>query len=121
MIKLGKMEYDNLIAGDTPTKAVEIVIKNPCNFKRGSVIGKTEDDDFKLVDHTAEDGSESPIGIITDDIIVEIGETKTTTMYISGEFARSRTIFGGDDTYENHENNMDKIGLILRTTIRGVR
>jgi hypothetical protein len=120
MTELGKMEYDNLIAGDTPTKTMEIVIKNPCEFKRGYVIGKTEDEDFKLVDSTATDGSENPIGIITDDIKVEDGETKTTTMYISGDFSRRRVVFGGTDTYENHESSMAKVGLILRRTIKGV-
>lgn len=121
---IGNVTRDNLIAGDYPLKAVEIIVDGPATgktkFKRGDVIAQLSDGSYELVDKTAaaEAGGDSavgvPIGIITDNISINAGEQLTTTIYVKGEFNSRALNFGGTDTISTHSRRMIEIGLIPR-------
>ena len=120
---IGNVTRDNLIAGDYPLKAVEIIINGPTTgkteFKRGDVIAQLSEGSYALVDTaTAEtDGDNAagvPIGIITDNVTINADEQLTTMMYVKGEFNLRSLNFGGTDTISTHSRRMIEIGLIPR-------
>ena len=121
---IGNVTRDNLIAGDYPLKAVEIIINGPTTgkteFKRGDVIAQLSDGSYALVDTTVatETNGDSaagiPIGIITDNVTINADEQLITTMYVKGEFNLRILNFGGTDTISTHSRRMIEIGLIPR-------
>jgi len=116
MSVLGTFKPDGLIAGDFPTKAQEITLTGPADFKRGDVLGQAEDGTYALVDSAATDGTQAVVGIVCDDVTVSDGATAVSTMYIKGEFNRRFLRFGGTDTVDNHIRRMTDISLIVRST-----
>jgi len=112
---IGSTTRDGLIAGNYPLAAEEITIKNAV-FKRGDVIGISSAGSYALVDSSAGDGTETPIGIITDDVSADDEQNVVTTMYIKGEFNQRFLRFGGKDTVDTHRRRMTEIGIIPRAT-----
>jgi len=113
---LGHMERDGLIAGGFPTVAQPINLIGPAEFKRGDVLGLTNNGVYVLVDSTADDGSQNAIGIVCDDITIEDETIVVSNMYIKGEFNRRFLQFGGTDTADTHKRRMTEISLIIRET-----
>ena len=116
MAILGVMQRDGLIAGDFPTEAQEITLTGPFEYKRGDVLGITNDGRYVLVDSRATDGSQRAVGIVCDDVTVGDGMTVVSNMFIKGEFNRRFLRFGGTDTADEHMRHMTEISLIIRNT-----
>lgn len=116
-MELGTYKSDNLIAGDYPTVVDEIELVGPASFKRGDVVGISNNKVVKLVDSSSNDGSEVPVGIITENISLEENEKVISTIYIKGEFSVRHVNFGGNNTFKDHKNKMNNIGLILKHTV----
>ena len=119
---IGRLERDGLIAGNYPLVAMEVIVSGPATsgiteFKRGDVIALVNGTTPALVDSasTATDGTRA-VGIMCDNVVVNAGEQKTTTMYIKGEFNHRALRFGGSDTPADHIRHMTEIGLIIRET-----
>jgi len=115
-MELGKMERNGLIAGDYPTKTVAITVTGAAVFKRGDVVGVDGSGVYALVDSTKSDGTQTPVGIICDDITVAASETAETVMYVKGEFSRRFLQFSGSDTADTHLRYMTQIGLLVKET-----
>ena len=116
MAELGRATRDGLIAGDYPLKTEAIIITGPADFKRGDVVGRTIGGAFALTDSAQSNGLQNPIGIISDDVVVETGETATAVIYVKGEFSERFLQFGGTDTADTHRRHMTEIGLMIRET-----
>ena len=112
---IGSTTRDGLIAGGYPLAADEITITN-ATFMRGDVVGVSATGAYALVNSTASDGTQTPIGIITDDVSADAAQNVVTTMYIKGEFNQRFLRFGGTDTVDTHRRRMIEIGLIPRET-----
>lgn len=115
---IGKYTPDKLISGgDVPILVSGITLAAGQGIlKRGTVVGiESTNKKGKVVDNTSTDGSEKPVGILTDD--VDTDSEVTTTMYISGLFNRDALIFGGDDIAEDHELRLRELGIFLRIVL----
>jgi hypothetical protein len=119
---IGSMIPDNLIAGNEYpilTKGV-ILQKSQGLLKRGSVLGiVTETGLAKLVVGTSTDGSQIARYILTDDVDTGTEATEDTpaTVYETGIFNANALIFGGNDTAEDHEDELRDVGIFLRKNI----
>ncbi|MTI49697.1 MAG: head decoration protein [Firmicutes bacterium] len=117
---IGQYTPDNLIAGHKfPMMLKGITLaKNQGVVKRGTVLGKvTASGLCKPVDNAAADGTENPYIILTDDIDTGDGSATEDFLaegYLTGVFNRDALIFGGDDTYSDHEDKLRELGIFLR-------
>jgi len=99
---IGQMQPQEILAGDFPNSTEEATIASGQNLKKGSVLGKaTATGTYKLVDSTAEDGSETPYCVLMEDVDATAG-AKAGAAYLTGEFIRTKLIFGGSDTWQTH-------------------
>jgi hypothetical protein len=121
--ELGHIEQDNLIAGPrfpVANKGV-ILLEGQGPVKRGTVLGiVTAHGQAVPVDSTADDGSESPDCVLAEDINTgdSAGEGGIPAVaYSAGYFIRGSLIFGGSDTYNNHELEMRKLNMHLSASI----
>jgi hypothetical protein len=117
--ELGSNEPDNLIAGQD----VKILLKGVTLaagqgvLKRGSVIGiVTANEQGKLCESSATDGSEVAKFILTDEVDTT-SEAVVAQCFKTGIFNRNALIFGGTDTAEEHEDELRKYGIHLKDTI----
>ncbi|WP_455598837.1 head decoration protein [Cloacibacillus sp.] len=112
--KLGSVDPTNLIAGSRyPIDHIGVTLaEDTGEIKNGTVLGKiTATGVYVLVDSTATDGSESPVCVLAEDIDTAI--LTDAVAYRCGYFYRDALIFGGSDTYENHELEMQRLGLYM--------
>lgn len=124
METIGTKTQDNLLAGkDVPLLAKGITLaKGQGTLTRGTVVGIVTGSGLaKPVDGAATDGSQSPYGILTDN--VETGDgTATqdvkTTAYVSGSFNSLALTFGGADTASTHEAKLRELGIFLDTNVK---
>lgn len=118
--EIGTYEADNLIVGNEITPVVKGIVlqKGQGILKRGTVLGEINSTKLCVpVDKTKTDGSEIPYCILTDD--VDTGDDTATsdyhtTGYFTGVFNRAKLIFGGDDTYLDHEKQLRDLGIFLK-------
>lgn len=109
MATIGRMEYDNLFAGNAEVVIDSIVAGE--ELKRGDVVGLvTATRKAKKVNSIAEDGSEKPYAIITDDVEMD----KPVSVYLTGEFNEDALAFGGDDDADTHRIALRDIGIFLK-------
>lgn len=117
---LGTFEADNLIAGNEVTPVLKGITlkKGQGIIKRGTVLGIISASSLCIpVDSVAVDGSESAYCILVDD--ADTGdETETNdyiaTAYFTGVFNKTVLIFGGSDTYADHEVKLRELGIFLK-------
>lgn len=121
--EIGQYTPDNLIAGhEIPILSKGITLaKNQGVVKRGTIVGIITATELAVpVDNAATDGSETPYGILTDDVDTGDGSAVDdfiTTAYVSGLFNSNALIFGGDDTVADHEAKLRELGIFLKENI----
>lgn len=87
-----------LIAGDYPVAHRTVTIAAGANLVRGAVLGRvTNDDQYKLSASGASDGSQHPVAVLAEDAAAAEG-TVTAPVYVSGEFAADKLVFGTGHT-----------------------
>lgn len=117
---LGTKEPDNLIAGNEITPIVKglTLAKNQGVLARGTVVGKITASGLCVpVDDQKTDGSETPHCILTDTVDTGDGAALIdydTTGYFSGVFNQDKLVFGGDDTFADHEAKLREVGIFLK-------
>jgi hypothetical protein len=100
--EVGKMEWREILAGNFPASTEEVTLATGQNLKLGSVLGRvTASGQYKLVNSAADDGSQEPYCVLMEDVNAT-DSTAVGIAYLTGEFIRTRLIFGGTDTWETH-------------------
>jgi hypothetical protein len=68
---------------------------------------------------TAVDGSQNPVGILAEDVVVEAGEvyTKDVTLCVSGDVAESKVILSGSETLDTLISSRPLRDLIGANTV----
>jgi len=99
---IGQMNWQEILAGDFPRSTEAVTIASGNNLKFGSVIGKiTNTDTYKLVDSSATDGSQEPFAVLMEDVDASAGPA-VGIANLTGEYIRTKLIFGGSDTWQTH-------------------
>jgi hypothetical protein len=117
---LDQFTPDNLLAGhEVPVVVKGVTLaKGQGVLKRGTVVANiTASGLAKPVDRTKADGTQIPVGILTDTVDTGDGTALTdykTTAYVSGLFNGKALIFGGTDTVANHETKLRELGIYLK-------
>jgi len=84
----------DILAGNYPLADLPIVLASGQNGKRGWVIGKiTASGKYVLSLAAAEDGSQTPVGILAFDQDASAAD-RNASMYLSGEFDQDALIYG---------------------------
>ena len=115
---IGKMQPDNLIAGNYPIVVVPVSVfgADATELKRGDVVALVGGAAVLVDSQSASDEGKLPCGIMCEDVSTEADEQKVATMYVKGEFNIRAMRFGGDDTADTHRRRMTEIGIIPRET-----
>ncbi len=116
---IGTYEYDDLVAGGTMQVVTEPVkLKSGASYVRGTVLGKvTATGEATIVNSAASDGSQTPYGILADDVD-STGESKPAVAYLTGEFNEDALVFGGTDNAATHKRALRNIGIFLKTNTK---
>ncbi len=94
MEELGTSKRDNGRSGDFPIVTDQIVIAKDQTFERYAAIGKiTVGGQGAQVDDGATDGSENLYAIAAEAVTTGVGETKTITVYLTGQFNENEISF----------------------------
>ncbi|MEC0269066.1 head decoration protein [Paenibacillus anseongense] len=116
LIQTNSVTFDNLIAGHSEIVTDSITLKAGQAYLKGSVIGlTTATPKGSLVDSTKSDGTQTPYGILTDDVDATTADAPGV-VYVRGEFNESKLIFGGTDTIATHKKSLRNAGIITRKT-----
>jgi hypothetical protein len=108
------MEWREILAGDFPNSTEDVVIASGQNLKLGSVLGRvTATGKYKLVDSTAEDGSQVPYSVLMEDVDASAGNA-VGVAYLTGEFIQTKLIFGGSDTWSTHSAEARKNSIFFK-------
>ncbi|WP_028551749.1 head decoration protein [Paenibacillus sp. UNC451MF] len=108
--------YDNLIAGSAQILTAAVTLKAGRAYLRGSVIAlATADSKGSLVDSTKTDGTETPYGILTDNVDATTADAPGI-VYLAGEFNGAALVFGGTDKLDKHHQALRNIGITVRKT-----
>ena len=123
MGKLGDSLQDNLIAGPRfpiAHKGVTLAAGNGY-VGRGTVLGIITVDGLAVaVNSSLSNGAQSPDCILAEDIdtgAIPGGDGIPAVAYSAGYFIRNSLIFGGTDTFENHETEMRKLNMHLSSSV----
>jgi hypothetical protein len=86
---IGQHIADNLIGGSKQLVTGTITLASGQNLVRGTIVGRiTASGKFKAYDAAATDGSQNPVGILTNPVDATTADTNTT-IYLEGQFAKS--------------------------------
>lgn len=105
--QVGTFTPDNLIAGNQVpllTKAIKLEVGEG-TLKRGSIISATG----TLANVTTTDID----GILTDDVVLDNGNTADGTIYITGEFKSACLTTAEDTTPSNFERELRILGIYI--------
>jgi hypothetical protein len=108
-------EPDNLIADSSfPITTEVVIIKADQVLKRGSVLGKDDDGKYVLSLSTAEDGSENPTRVLSEDIDTA-GADSGAVVFKSGVFNANAMTFGAEHTADSIKDVMWTQGIEIKT------
>lgn len=110
---------DNLFAGGVQVVVTGVVtLKAGRAYERGSVLGLIDaEDKAVMVDSSKADGSQTPYGILTDNVDATL-EDRKATVYLTGEFNDSALKFGGTDDAAKHKRVLRGMGIFLKQTVK---
>lgn len=107
----------NLLAGEFPRVERLITIASGQSLQKGAVLGKvTADGKYKLSLAAANDGSEVPDVILTEDIDATNGDAQAV-VYFSGEFNSKALTLGTGHTIESISATLRLRNITLRQNI----
>lgn len=116
---LGSFTPDNLIAGPAARVIKTLAIAPSQSLKRGTVLGKVASSGYCVpVNKAATDGSQNVFAVLADDVVAEADEPGYAETYLSGEFAISSLIFGGESTPEDHMDQARELNIYFRETVK---
>lgn len=109
------VDYDGLIAGDFPLVTDTETVLTGLDLERGTLMGKiTATGQIQACDHTASDGSETPFGVLAEDIDTS-GGAATGLIYLTGIFDSSKLTFGGSTAIADVKDAMRNVNLYAKT------
>ena len=114
--KAGEYTPQNIIAGNQVALITEGVVlaKGTATLKAGTVIALvTADSTGKAVDSSKTDGTQTPYGILAEDVTLKSSGTIKATVYVSGYFQKDKLVFGGNDTAATHKSALRTLGIYL--------
>lgn len=115
---LGSFQPDNLIAGPAERVFKTVVIAPNQVLERGTVLGKVAASGQCVpVDKAASDGSQTVFGVLADDVTTG-EEAGYAEVYLSGEFAISALVFGGESAAADHMDQARELNIYFRETVR---
>ena len=105
---------DALVAGEVGTLEA-ITIASGQNLARGTVLGFiTANNKAVLSLAAAEDGSETPVAILSDAVDASAGD-RPAVAYFAGEFNSRALVLGAGHTIESIRGALRARGIFLRT------
>jgi hypothetical protein len=108
---------DWLLAGDFPRVEAEVVIITGQVLAAGSVLGRiTASDKWNLSLSAAGDGSEVPRAILMD-AVDATGADKAGRVWLTGEFADEKLVFGTAHTIASTKTALAEKGIYLKATV----
>lgn len=113
------LELDNLFAGHIqPVVAgAEQIASGQGVLVRGTVLGKvTASKKCVIVDSTGDDGSQSVYAILAESVDATSSDVQAP-VYYTGEYNINELVFGGDDTYEDHQTQARNIGIFFKDVV----
>ena len=96
--KIGQFDYQQILAGDFQRVAYSFTLKAGQVYKLGSVIGLDAGGKGVLVGN---DSVTDIFGILAEEVDAT-AEDQVATVFLTGEFAQERMIFGGTATAAGH-------------------
>lgn len=94
----GTYSADLLIGGDHPIRTLGITIASGQNLLRGALLGKvTATGKYILSLSAASDGSQTPVGILGEDVNATAGDV-VSFEYVAGDFNSNKMTFGTGHT-----------------------
>ena len=117
---IGTLVPDTLFAGNDITVITQGVMlaPNEGTLARGTVLGLNgTDGTCKPVDSTANDGTETPYAVLTDNVDTTGDDPVRATAYFSGHFNSNALVFGGTDTVATHWAAMRTNSMFASPTI----
>src|SRR5690625_1473540 len=116
LITTRSTDADNLFAGAImPVITDSVTLKAGSAYLRGMVVALGADGKAVQVDSTAEDGTDVPYGVVTDDIDATDGDVPAV-LYLTGEFNARALIFKGSDTVDEFKSQLRSIGIFAKYT-----
>lgn len=107
--------YDGLILDGFPQHTQVVTVAQSQTLLRGTVVGKiTADGYIAACDHTAEDGSETPYGVMVEDVTTTDSEVEGL-VYDFGLFNSNKLTFGGSSTIDDLQDAMKSANLYVNT------
>lgn len=108
---------DRLIAGDLKLITRDVTIISGQNLVRGTVLGKiTASGKYNKSLSTANDGSETPVAILADDVDASAGD-KEGPIYEQGEFNDTEITLGASHTVASVRDGLRALGIHLKSPV----
>ena len=116
----GTFTPDNLIAGDKPVRAEDVTIISGQDLARGAVLGRiTASGKYTLSLSAAGDGSQTPVGILANDVDATGGDVAGVPMYREGDFNERALILGTGHTLDTVRNAFRGTAIHIQTSVAG--
>ncbi|EHR8986889.1 head decoration protein [Escherichia coli] len=108
---------DQLIAGPLQLITKTVTVTGSAAYSRGTVLGvKTSDGKYTLCVKTAEDGSQTPVAILVDDVDASSGDVQAG-VYLMGEFNADRVTYDSSWQADELVTALEKEKIFLRTPV----
>lgn len=113
----GVYAADLLIGGDHPIRTLGVTIASGQNLLRGALLGKvTATGKFVLSLSAATDGSQTPVGILGEDVNATAGDV-VSFEYIAGDFNSNKMTFGTGHTLASVREQLHARSIYLHDAI----
>lgn len=115
-----EMVRDDLIVGtglNVVTKG-DVTIASGQTLTRGAVLGLiTTSGKYTLATTSANDGSQSPIAILANDVDASGGDVTDALIYTSGEFNQTKLNYGSGFNASNAYTLLKAKGIVLKSVM----
>lgn len=108
---------DTLIAGDHPIRTLGVTVLSGQNLTRGALVGKiTTGGKVILSLSAAADGSQTPYGILGEDVNASGGD-KVSFVYLCGDFNSREMTFGTGHTVASVRDGLRDKSIYLHDAV----
>ncbi len=113
--EVGRLEPENLIAGEFPRVSKFVTITGTGTLPEGAVLGEitAADDLYQLSVLTATDGSQTPNAILAEPVDFTLGDV-VARVYLTGEFNQEIMILGGGHTVASVRRMLRQRSIFLK-------
>ncbi len=110
----GRLEPDNLIAGEFPRVSQYVTVTGTGTLRAGAVLGRVlADGRFQLSALAATDGSQVPDVILAEEVDLSLGDV-SARVYLTGEFNSVVLELGAGHTLVTIENTLRQRSIFLK-------